>query len=173
MNPFTPPRAHVADLQSPEGVAELNLFSHQGRIGRLRYLAYVTGASLLFQALVMGAAVAFGSPGFAMVVYFLALAVFLWFSVIVGIKRCHDLNISGWWSATMIVPVIGLIWTFAPGSKTANRFGPPPPPNSLGVKVLGCFLPVVFILGIVAAIALPAYKTYTDRARAAQAAGQR
>ncbi|WP_374436271.1 DUF805 domain-containing protein [Inhella sp.] len=167
LNQFAPPRAQVADMQSPEGVGELKLFSHQGRIGRLRYLAYITGAALLFQLLAVG----MGAIG--PFIALLGLIPYIWFTVITGIKRCHDINISGWWSITAIIPVIGLIWIFVPGSKSANRFGPPPPPNTLGIKLLGLILPGIFVLGIVAAIALPAYQTYTAKARAAQAAGQR
>jgi hypothetical protein len=58
-----------------------------------------------------------------------------------------------------------------PGSRGENRFGPPPPPNTWGVRVLGVILPVIALVGILAAIAIPSYKNYTDRARAAQAAG--
>lgn len=167
LNPFTPPRAQVADMQSPDGVGELKLFSPQGRIGRLRYLAYYTAAAFLLQLALVGLA------GIGPFIALLGLIPYLWFSVVTGIKRCHDINISGWWSLTAIIPIIGLIWIFVPGSKNSNRFGPPPPPNTLGVKLLGLILPLLALLGIVAAIALPAYQTYTAKARAAQAAGQR
>lgn len=171
MNQYAPPLAAVADVNVGEGVGELKLFSSQGRIGRLRYLAYGTGASLVYQALV-GVSAASGSAAFTGVLVLAAFAVFLWFTVITGIKRCHDINISGWWALTMIIPVIALIWLFVPGSQGANRFGPPPPPNTLGVKLLGYILPAIFFIGILAAIALPAYKDYTVRARAAQSQSQ-
>ncbi|MGQ3054188.1 MAG: DUF805 domain-containing protein [Roseateles sp.] len=171
LNQYAPPRAHVADLPS-SAVAELKVFSAQGRIGRLRYLAYGTGASVIYY--IGLTALLFGLGGTASsVATVLAAVVVIWFSVITGIKRCHDINISGWWTLTMIVPVIVFVWIFWPGGRGDNRFGPPPPPNTLGVKLLGLIMPVIFFVGILAAVAIPQYKMYTDKARAAQAAGPR
>ena len=72
----------------------------------------------------------------------------------------------------ILIPLLGMIWgfiwLFGRGTPHANRYGPPPPPNSLGVKILGTVLPINFIVGILAAIALPAYSDYVKRAQAAQ-----
>jgi uncharacterized membrane protein YhaH (DUF805 family) len=173
INQYAAPRAHVEDVAPAGGVGELKLFSHHGRIGRLRYLAYVTAASIVHGIVSTALTAGFAGSSMLAVVIWLPLIAFLWFSIITGIKRCQDMGISGWWTATMIIPVITLAWMFWPGSKDANRFGPPPPPNNWGVRLLGLILPVVFFIGILAAVAIPQYKTYTDRARAAQAAGQR
>lgn len=171
LNQYAPPLAAVADIHGHDGVGELKLFSSQGRIGRLRYLAYGIGASLVYQALV-GVSAASLSPAFTGLLMLAAFAVYLWFTVITGIKRCHDLGMSGWWALTVIIPVIALIWLFVPGNQDANRYGPPPPPNSRGVKLLGYMLPAIIFIGILAAIALPAYKTYTDKAHAARSQAQ-
>lgn len=166
MNQYAPPQAHVADLHV-DGVGELKLFSAQGRIGRLRYLAYATVASLIHGMVAGVMTVALASSTTALtVVSLLALAALLWFSVITSIKRCHDMGISGWWTLTAIIPVIAFAWIFWPGSRGANRFGPPPPPNNWGVRILGLILPVVFFVGFLAAVAIPQYKMYTDKAKA-------
>jgi Tfp pilus assembly protein FimT len=58
-----------------------------------------------------------------------------------------------------------------PGTQGTNRFGDPPPPNTTGVILLALVLPLVLVAGILAAIAIPAYQNYAERARgAAQAA---
>jgi Tfp pilus assembly protein PilE len=47
-----------------------------------------------------------------------------------------------------------------------NNYGAPPPPNPLGVKILGLLFPILFITGMLAAIAIPAYVDYQQRAAA-------
>ena len=51
-NPYAAPSAELADAHpGSEGVGTLNLLSARGRIGRLRYVAWGTGAYLLFAVL--------------------------------------------------------------------------------------------------------------------------
>jgi uncharacterized membrane protein YhaH (DUF805 family) len=173
LNPYAAPQARVDDVHASEGVGELKLFSAQGRIGRVRLLAYSLGATLVFYA-VLGVVtmLTVGMGEMAGLLMIPIFGAFMWFSVVSCIKRCHDTDYSGWWSLTYFIPFINLIWFVLPGSQGANRFGAPPPANTLGVKVLGWMIPVIFVVGILAAIALPAYKDYTDRARAAQSVGR-
>jgi uncharacterized membrane protein YhaH (DUF805 family) len=164
-NQYAAPAAEVADVNSSyvhsyTEVGEVNLFSATGRIGRLRFLAYITGSAMLCNAV----GNALGS--LAILVYI----PYLWFGVLTGIKRCHDVDMSGWWSFLTIIPLLGLLWALVPGNKGVNRFGPPPPPNTTGVRLLGVILPALFVIGIVAAVAIPQYKHYVDKAKAAQAA---
>jgi len=172
MNQYAPPMAHVSDMQTGTGVGELKIFSSKGRIGRLRYLAYSAGAGVLFNLSVTVLTLVL-PPVLLSLVALATMAVLIWFHVITGIKRCHDMDISGWWCLTIFIPIIALVWVFAPGSRGDNRFGPPPPANTWGVRLLALILPAVVLIGILAAVAIPQYKHYTDRARAAQAAGPR
>ncbi|MFY8018082.1 MAG: DUF805 domain-containing protein [Inhella sp.] len=173
LNPYAAPQARVDDVHAFEGVGELKLFSARGRIGRLRLLAYNMGATFVFYAVVgvvsLLAATLGEAAGLLMIPSF---AIFLWFSAVSCIKRCHDADCSGWWALTFFIPFVGLIWLIKAGTPSANRFGAPPPANTLGVKVLGWMLPVFFVVGILAAVSIPAYKDYTDRARAAQNVGR-
>jgi uncharacterized membrane protein YhaH (DUF805 family) len=171
-NPYAPPQAAVADIDDARGgTAPVRNWSAQGRIGRLRYIAHLTGAYLvmiLFMFLV-GFTMAFlKAETAATVLIWGGAGVYLWFFVLKTIQRSHDMGWSGWMSLLSIIPVVNLIWWFKGGSAGANRFGLPPPPNTTGVRILGLLLPVIMILGILAAIALPAYQQYTIRAKAAQ-----
>lgn len=150
-NQYAPPIAAVADIV-PESVGHspLNLFSSDGRIGRLRYLAYTTGASIL-QGVLMGLLTAVLGSTLSFVFIAALYVAGIWFTVVCGIKRCHDLDISGWWCLTLFIPLIVLAFIFVPGSAGSNRYGPPPPPNTPGVKILGLMVPVLgFLLGLVA-----------------------
>ena len=163
-NPFAPPLAHVSDISThAEEFQPVRIFSVSGRIGRLRLLAYGVGSYLLFSIFTMTAAVPLGT--FAVVVGLLA---YLVLNVMFFIQRSHDMGMSGWFSILAFIPFVGLFWLFKSGSPGANDWGAPPPPNTLGVKILAWLLPGIMVIGILAAIALPAYQDYSKRAKAAQ-----
>jgi len=166
-NPYAAPRAEVSDFEAVQEYQEIGMWSASGRIGRLRYLAYSTGAWLLVGTLA-GALAAVLDPSLAMIVAAVAYIAALVFGVLTAIKRSHDMDWSGWTVLLTIIPFVGFIWIFKPGSKGSNDYGGPPPPNTTGVKILGMVLPVVFVVGILAAIAIPAYQSYTLRAQGIQ-----
>lgn len=170
LNQYAAPGAAVADVAQSTGYAPLSFFSTNGRIGRLRYLAYAVGIGFLinFALGIVAGVLAAAAPSLAVVISMLAWIPVLWYAIIVGIKRANDFNASGWWSIVSLIPLIGfLVWMLIPGSKGDNNYGPPPPPNTWGVRITALIMPVA-IIGILAAVAIPAYKDYTVKARAAQ-----
>jgi uncharacterized membrane protein YhaH (DUF805 family) len=162
-NPYSPPRAAVGDVEAVQEHQEIRMWSASGRVGRLRYLAYSTGASLL-AGFFAGLVVPVLGQSLGMVVLLLVYVVAIVFSVLVSIQRSHDMNWNGWTVLLTIIPLVALIWVFKRGSEGTNNYGAPPPPNTLGVKILGLLLPILFLVGIVAAIVLPAYADYVKRA---------
>jgi uncharacterized membrane protein YhaH (DUF805 family) len=162
-NPYAAPRAEVSDFEAVQEYQEIRMWSASGRIGRLRYLAYSTGAWLLVGALA-GFLAAVLNPSLAMIVAAAAYIAALVFGVLTGIQRSHDMGWSGWTVLLTIIPFVGFIWIFKRGSAGANDYGGPPPPNTTGVKILGLVLPVVFVVGLLAAIAIPGYVDYQKRA---------
>lgn len=172
VNPFTPPRAEVADVHSASsGYQEVKVWSASGRIGRLRYLAYLSMGYLgMFVAGLVGGVVAglASSPAAVPVVVGIAAIPYVILSILLLIQRTHDMGWSGWMALLTLIPFVALIWFFKAGTPGENRFGAPPPPNTLVIKIFGLILPVIGVIGIVAAIALPAYQQYVLRAKAAQ-----
>ena len=172
--PYSPPRAAVRDKQSAYG--EVKIFSARGRIGRVRYLAYSFGsimAGLLILAVLMGIIAAAAGPAAAFTVYIAGIIALVVVGVLFGIQRLHDLDKSGWLYLVMLIPLVGAFFSFylifAPGTKEMNRFGNPPPPNSGGVVLAAWLIPVFFMLiGILAAIAIPQYQKYVEKAKQAQ-----
>lgn len=128
------------------------LFSYQGRIGRLRYFGLSTG--VLFVLLLSVFLVGFAAmllESYALFFLFLPIwAVGLVAQTMLGIRRLHDLDLSGWWyvpcllvmtvggqmatSGEPTLAAIGTIVYLAPslllllkaGTEGPNRFGPPP-----------------------------------------------
>lgn len=163
-NPYAAPGAQVADIN--QEYSDLWVYSMEGRLGRLRYIAYSFGLSLLIQFIagIAGgiSAVLPGDIGAAvmMIVIIVAYIMLLVTSFFIMVKRLHDVNKSAWFLLLFLVPLInilfGLYLLFAPGTDGDNNFGPPPPPNSRGVVIAASLLIAIMVLGILAAILLPA-----------------
>ena len=162
-NPYAAPKAVVSDAEDAQEFQEVRLWSARGRVGRLRYLAYMMGAYILAIAMVFISIAALGETagGIVTIVAYLAAAVFV---ILMSIQRSHDMNWTGWTVLLQFIPLVSLIWIFKPGTPGSNEYGPPPPPNTTAVKILGLLFPILFIIGVVAAIAIPAYSDYQQRA---------
>ncbi len=178
-NPYTTPEATVAVMD--DATYEPSFLSVSGRIGRLRYLAYVIGSTLLLNLLAMALLLAVPTTAgdgtgvaaiSAIVLYYIAPAIP---AFIFAVRRLHDLDKTGWLSALFIIPFInlllGLYLIFASGTKGANSYGPAPAANTTGVIIGGLLLPIA-IIGILAAIAIPAYNDYVEKAQAQMMQGQ-
>ena len=181
-NPYASPGAALTEPFARDATYEPKFFSTRGRIGRLRFLAYSFATMFVLSiavGLLMGvlAPVAIGGAGensIAMVAVGVLINIpFAIVGIVITKRRFNDLNLSGWWSLLMLVPFINLLaWlylVFGSGTKGPNRFGPPPSKNSVLVVIGGLLLPIVFLVGIVAALAIPSYQQYVERANAAAA----
>lgn len=163
----------MADVASRNSdVQPVKLFTAKGRIGRLRYLAFtmiayllfVVGVivlNLLFEAMVSSNPISLGTTGVALLGYVIFVA-------LLTIQRSHDMGWSGWTAILAFIPFVGLIWLFGSGTAGNNRYGAPTPPNTWLVVIGGLVFPIIAAVGILAAIALPAYQDYVNRAKAAQ-----
>ena len=146
--------------------APLKPFSIEGRIGRLRFLAWsmvlslVTIAVVGVFALIALALVSTDSTAGLIIggiLAFVLCVVFLIATILISVQRLHDVGWSGWLWLLNLVPFVGsffpLLLVVLPGSVVANRYGAPPPPNSTAVKVLSSLWLVLIALMIVGAMA--------------------
>lgn len=173
-NQYQAPRSQV-DGGTAEQFAEMKIFAVNGRIGRVRYLAYSFGVTFVM-FIVVGVLAALmrlvlGQSGqmIGMGLMFLAYIFAFVYGVTLAIRRSHDFNNSGWMSLLIFVPLINLIFLFIPGTQGENDYGAPPPPNSTGNIILAIMGPLmVVIIGILAAIAIPAYQGFVKQAHEQQ-----
>lgn len=177
-NPYIAPTADMTTAPSDTATYQPRIFSLNGRIGRLRFLAYsmllslITSIPLTVYVYTQFAARAVPGP----VQYLLYLPVYaamVWLAT----RRFADIGNSRWWAALVVIPVVSLIpylyLLFKGGDEQANDYGPPPCANSRGVVAGALVLPLVMIIGIMAAVAIPAYQGYVQKARAAHPAGSK
>lgn len=166
-SPYAPPRADVAETLPEFG--QLKVLSVTGRIGRVRYLGWSMAMMLCALPLFgVGAGLAAASETLGMILIALVMLAMAAFSVCIGVQRLHDMGWSGWLWLLNFVPIVGgvfsLLMLIIPGTQGANRYGPPPPPNSTSVKVMAWLILLVPVIGILAAIAIPQYQSYVERA---------
>lgn len=112
----------------------ISAFSWRGRIGRLRFAAYVLHQATWVAVLTVctvGITVDPGTLAYATVEWVMRIAVLAWLAGIGAlwcgaIKRCHDMDMRGWWSLSLLIaaPLVLLFLLLVPGSKGENRFGP-------------------------------------------------
>lgn len=169
-NPYNAPKSKVTGVATEYG--EIKIFTSKGRIGRVRYIGYTVGLAMLIGfvlgliAALVGKAAGTQLGAIVMIMTYAAIVIMM---ILLTIQRAHDFNSSGWLAIIAFIPLVNLIFWFIPGTDGENQFGPETPPNGTGAVVLALILPAIFILGIVAAVAIPAYQQYLQRAAAAQA----
>lgn len=157
-SPYSAPQSQVTDAYSEVG--ELNPFGIQGRIGRLRYIAwsFVLVLALLPLSSIAGGVMSISDVLGGILLLAVVIAAIV-FSVMIGVQRLHDIGWSGWLYLLLIVPLVGTVFAILmlvmPGTQGHNNYGPPPPENSTGVLVLAWLALGTMILSIVAAIAIP------------------
>lgn len=158
------------------GTYQPRIFAINGRIGRLRYLGYVW---LGYMLIGVGLAVLtplltpiLGRDSGPLILVLFYVPIFAW-AFAMARRRLHDMDYSGWLCLLLIVPianfVLGLMLLFKGGTEGKNKYGKQPGPNSPWIWLSVLIVPAI---GILAAVALPAYQNYTKRAKMAQEAQQ-
>lgn len=124
-------------------------YSAKGRFGRLSYLAWLFITSVLYSCalliVMLLGIITYATYGATMtdigdflstalgiitavlfVVVIISAAVL---SIIVSIRRIHDLNKSGWLCLLFLIPIVNVIFgiymMLAPGTQGENNYGPP------------------------------------------------
>lgn len=149
--PYAPPRAKVDASQ--DEVGPLKVLSFNGRIGRLRYLAW--SLVLMIAFVILGAvlsAVDTLSETLGGALLFVAVVGMLVVTLQIGVQRLHDMGWSGWLWLLNLVPIVNsvfwLLMLVVPGTLGANRFGPQPPANSLAVNLLAGLFLLLIVAGL-------------------------
>lgn len=169
--PDNPYLAPGADLEAPPGGAtyQPRLLAWKGRIGRLRYLAYMLaligivmagGMVLMFVATII-VNLAGGDMRSEYVALLPALLGLLFLVPYVGlmVRRMNDTGYTGWLVLLGLVPfvnfLLGLYLLCARGSAGPNKYGLPPCANTMAVKVAGWLMVAVIAISLAVSFVMP------------------
>jgi uncharacterized membrane protein YhaH (DUF805 family) len=168
VNPYESPDADLGQGQQQQSY-QPRVFSINGRLGRARYLCYSLALSLfliIVAGIIAGVTGAISESGEMSPLLSLLISLpIIAMMVIMARRRLHDLNYTGWWAITVLIPIISiipsLILLFATGNKHENDYGLMPNKNGVSIYIVMCLFVVMFV-GIIAAVALPAYQAYVS-----------
>lgn len=164
---YTPPQATTTI--EPQG-EPLRFWGTTGRIGRLRYIAWLTGASLIlfivycilfYILLFLGVFSIYGvlngfreSLGLIMLLLMFLGVLSTVFIMCCTMQRLQDFDFNKWFALLIFLPIIntGLLLTcmIISGNSSNNKYGPPPPENSLGVIILAILFFIIAPAGLFA-----------------------
>ncbi len=113
------------------GIREM-FFTYRGRVNRKRFLLRYS----LLLAIHVIAKELLNTPS-TEEMYALTALILLFPTVMLGIRRAHDIGKSGWWMLLSLIPIVNLIWdlvlVFKAGTPGPNKFGPDPLTDTSGV----------------------------------------
>lgn len=151
-----------------------------GRFSRRSYLAWNMLIGLIF--MVIGIVVALVLPGAQnalnegamsmpfLIIFGILYIVAIYYSIVFLIRRLHDRDHSGWLALLIIVPFLNILFALyvllAPGNTGSNQFGQPRPTRGWETVFAVLYI-LVFVIGMLAAIMIPSYQNYVERAQQA------
>lgn len=176
-NPYQAPDANLETTPGFDQYDTTSVVSPKGRFGRLSYLAWGMGIMAVASTLIsmamgfLGSASGTDPETFALLNVVMQIPLMI-IGFLFSIRRLHDIDLSGWWVLLGLVPLVNVFfWLYMllkRGTDGPNRFGAPRF-TPTWEKVVGAVLPALFLVGMLAAIAIPAYQSYVQAA--AQASG--
>lgn len=114
-SPFSAPKANLETQDAHEdGPFKLNLFSPKGRLGRMRFFTFSYALMFAFSILIAIFVMVFAATAFdmskvsfsAIIPIVLLSIIWVYLTIMLIIKRLHDMNASGWW----ILMPLGLLF---------------------------------------------------------------
>ena len=104
------------------------LLSFNGRSTRSAYWAISLTALIVLLAAVMAVDAALSGESPPPAIIMIIFIPFFWISLAVQVRRCHDLERSGWMILVGLIPIVGqitmlVVLGFFPGTRGENRYG--------------------------------------------------
>lgn len=163
---FSPPALPASD----------HPLSMKGRFGRLSFIAWSAFLYFifLFGSIALGLSIdivnisthsmdpnwLISLQGLASIVVLAMVLVYVYFALVVTVRRLHDMNRSGWWALLFLLPLVNIfVWlyiVFGSGDRGTNQYGPAPM-TLLWEKILAWLMIILTLLSLLGSIALFSY----------------
>jgi uncharacterized membrane protein YhaH (DUF805 family) len=163
-NPYVPSAVNLIEQPETHDTYQPYLCQLDGRIGRVRYIAYSTGPVLLLGMLYVLLTVLLGRNVGSMPAVVMTICILGTWLVMMR-RRLNDTGRTGWWMLVSLVPLVNLLlWLYVllwPGDPGENEYGAPSVRNSrwLVAVAIVCtaltLLPtaLAFVMGVQAGLA--------------------
>ncbi|NHZ78682.1 DUF805 domain-containing protein [Massilia sp. CCM 8695] len=150
-NPYAAPATAMPPAMPVQPTGVPRMLATSGRIGRVRYLVYV---SLLTSVMMAGAVLMVAAllpiGPLASTLALLMLIPLLGMLVVMTRRRLHDMGHSGWWCVLGLVPFVNLVVGLWPlleaGNPGENAYGLPAPSNGWQLVLAACVIPLAMLL---------------------------
>lgn len=114
-----------------------------------------------------------GHSGWLSLIYVTPLVGMFGLGMMSGVRDDPTVGLSSNWVVVMGLSLLVSIflWLYLiirRGEAMPNQYGLPPAKGKTWMYVVALIIPIVALIGILAAIAIPAYQDYTERAKSAQ-----
>ena len=163
---FSPPALPASD----------HPLSMKGRFGRLSFIAWSAFLYFifLFGSIALGLSIdivnistrsmdpnwLISLQGLASIGVLVMVLVYVYFALVVTIRRLHDMNRSGWWTLLFLLPLVNIfVWlyiVFGSGDRGSNQYGPARM-TLLWEKILAWLMIILTLLSLLGSIALFSY----------------
>ncbi|WP_216938428.1 MULTISPECIES: DUF805 domain-containing protein [unclassified Acinetobacter] len=150
--------------------------SMKGRFGRLSFIAWSTFLHFifLFGSIALGLSIdivniatlsvdpnwLISIQGLASIGVMIMILAYLYFALVVTIRRLHDMDRSGWWALLLLIPLVNIfVWlyiVFGPGDRGVNQYGPARL-TLFWEKVLAWLMIILTLLSLLGSLALFGY----------------
>lgn len=161
--PYFPPRLPAPDRP----------LSIQGRFRRLSFIAWFAFIQFIFlcSTIALGLSIdivnfsgfsvdpggLLSLQGLSSLGTLIILLLYLYFALVIMVRRLHDLERSGWWLLLFLLPVMNLLlWLyllFAAGTRGTNQYGPVRP-NQIWEKIVAWLVIGLSILSLLTILSL-------------------
>jgi uncharacterized membrane protein YhaH (DUF805 family) len=172
-NPYSAPQTVLSEADFNENTYQPRFFAWHGRLGRVRYLAFMMVGFWAFIFL-FGVVLNLFSSLMSQEIDALTLTALGFWTPLLAIllvmskRRFNDLGHAHWFSLLMLIPIVNLLvflyLLFAPGQPAPNPYGKPAAPNSTTLVVGTLVLPTLLLL-IIGFAAVSAYQNYQKKSR--------